>query len=98
TWTGSGPPGWRPRWSGRTPRWWRSAPGCRWRAGRLTTPMGSRARRAASGGWAGRPFATTFAGDKVLDRPAGRATGGPGQGRDVAGYRIHHGRVRPEGD
>jgi adenosylcobyric acid synthase len=47
-------------------------------------------------GWL--PVATTFAGDKVLDRPAGRATGGPGQGRDVAGYRIHHGRVRPEGD
>jgi adenosylcobyric acid synthase len=47
-------------------------------------------------GWL--PVATTFEGDKVLDRPAGTATGGPGQGRAVAGYRIHHGRVRPEGD
>ena len=42
--------------------------------------------------------ATTFAGDKVLDRPAGRAASGPGEGQDVAGYRIHHGRVRPEAD
>jgi adenosylcobyric acid synthase len=42
--------------------------------------------------------ATSFRGDKVLDRPAGSATGGPGRAQDVAGYRIHHGRVRPEGD
>src|SRR5262245_36974963 len=47
-------------------------------------------------GWL--PVATSFRGDKVLDRPTGTATGGPGQGQDVAGYRIHHGRVRPEGD
>jgi adenosylcobyric acid synthase len=47
-------------------------------------------------GWL--PVATSFRGDKVLDRPAGSATGGPGKGQDVAGYRIHHGRVRPEGE
>ena len=46
-------------------------------------------------GWL--PVATSFRGDKVLDRPAGSATEGPGQGQDVAGYRIHHGRVRPDG-
>jgi len=44
------------------------------------------------------PVATTFEGPKVLDRPAGTAVGGPGRGERVAGYRIHHGRVRPEGE
>jgi adenosylcobyric acid synthase len=43
-------------------------------------------------GWV--PVATEFGGDKVLDRPVGRVAGGPGRGADVAGYRIHHGRVR----
>ncbi|HZA76739.1 MAG TPA: cobyric acid synthase [Acidimicrobiales bacterium] len=46
-------------------------------------------------GWL--PVATRFAGDKVLDRPAGAAVAGPGAGQRVAGYRIHHGRVRPAG-
>jgi adenosylcobyric acid synthase len=41
--------------------------------------------------------ATDFRGDKVLDRPAGRAESGPGRGTDVAGYRIHHGRVQASG-
>jgi adenosylcobyric acid synthase len=45
-------------------------------------------------GWL--PVATEFRGDKVLDRPAGSVAGGPGAGEDVAGYRIHHGRVRAE--
>jgi len=43
-------------------------------------------------GWL--PVTSTFAGPKVLDRPAGRAVDGPGAGQRVAGYRIHHGRVR----
>jgi adenosylcobyric acid synthase len=42
-------------------------------------------------GWL--PVTTDFRGDKVLDRPAGVATDGPGAGSPVAGYRIHHGRV-----
>jgi adenosylcobyric acid synthase len=46
-------------------------------------------------GWL--PVATEFRGDKVLDRPTGRAVGGPGAGRRVAGYRIHHGRVSASG-
>jgi adenosylcobyric acid synthase len=40
-------------------------------------------------GWL--PVATEFQGDKVLDRPTGHVAGGGG---NVAGYRIHHGRVR----
>jgi adenosylcobyric acid synthase len=39
------------------------------------------------------PVATAFEPEKVLDRPTGRAVGGPGKGEVVAGYRIHHGRV-----
>jgi adenosylcobyric acid synthase len=42
-------------------------------------------------GWL--PVTTLFEPDKVLDRPAGRAVGGPGTGEVVAGFRIHHGRV-----
>jgi adenosylcobyric acid synthase len=43
-------------------------------------------------GWL--PVATTYAASKVLDRPRGRAVDGPGRAMTVAGYRIHHGRVR----
>jgi adenosylcobyric acid synthase len=46
-------------------------------------------------GWL--PLTTRFDGDKVLDRPAGRALAGPGAGERVSGYRIHHGRVTPLG-
>jgi adenosylcobyric acid synthase len=46
-------------------------------------------------GWL--PLATRFDGDKVLDRPAGAAVSGPGDGQRVSGYRIHHGRVVPLG-
>jgi adenosylcobyric acid synthase len=46
-------------------------------------------------GWL--PVATDFRGDKVLDRPSGSAVAGPGTGRPVAGYRIHHGRVAAAG-
>jgi adenosylcobyric acid synthase len=45
-------------------------------------------------GWL--PVVTEFAAGKVLDRPAGRVIAGPGRGERVAGYRIHHGRVRIE--
>jgi adenosylcobyric acid synthase len=47
--------------------------------------------RADGLGWL--PVNTRFEGDKVLDRPSGRAVGGPGKGEAVAGFRIHHGRV-----
>jgi adenosylcobyric acid synthase len=50
--------------------------------------------RAEGLGWL--PVDTRFEGDKVLDRPTGRAVGGPGQGEAVAGFRIHHGRVRAD--
>ena len=43
-------------------------------------------------GWL--PVTTTFTDDKVLDRPAAKAVAGPGRGKQAAGYRIHHGRVR----
>ena len=43
-------------------------------------------------GWL--PVTSDFAGPKVLDRPQGRVVDGPGAGEHVAGYRIHHGRVR----
>jgi adenosylcobyric acid synthase len=43
-------------------------------------------------GWL--PLATTFEPLKVLDRPSGRVIAEPGAGTRVAGYRIHHGRVR----
>jgi len=46
-------------------------------------------------GWL--PVTSAFVGDKVLDRPVGRAVDGPGSGSSVGGYRIHHGRVRPTG-
>jgi adenosylcobyric acid synthase len=41
---------------------------------------------------------TTFADGKVLDRPVARAVAGPGSGTQAAGYRIHHGRVRSDGE
>ncbi|MGE3620258.1 MAG: cobyric acid synthase CobQ, partial [Acidimicrobiia bacterium] len=48
-------------------------------------------------GWL--PLRTTFAADKVLDRPRARAVAGPGAGAPVTtGYRIHHGRVRGDAD
>lgn len=46
---------------------------------------------AAGLGWL--PVTTAFGRDKVLDRPCGRVEAGPGAGEQVAGYRIHHGRV-----
>jgi adenosylcobyric acid synthase len=46
-------------------------------------------------GWL--PVTTDFRGDKILDRPAGRSVAGPASGQAITGYRIHHGRVRPDG-
>ncbi|HEV7762742.1 MAG TPA: cobyric acid synthase [Acidimicrobiales bacterium] len=43
-------------------------------------------------GWL--PLASEFEPRKVLDRPTGRVVAEPGTGARVAGYRIHHGRVR----
>ena len=43
-------------------------------------------------------MATTFAPDKVLDRPSGKVVTGPGSDRRVSGYRIHHGRVEASGE
>jgi adenosylcobyric acid synthase len=43
-------------------------------------------------GWL--PLATRFEPFKVLDRPTGEVIATPGEGTSVAGYRIHHGRVR----
>jgi len=43
-------------------------------------------------GWL--PLASTFEALKVLDRPTGHVIAEPGTGTRVAGYRIHHGRVR----
>jgi adenosylcobyric acid synthase len=43
-------------------------------------------------GWL--PLASAFEPHKVLDRPTGRVVAEPGTGTRVAGYRIHHGRVR----
>jgi adenosylcobyric acid synthase len=42
-------------------------------------------------GWL--PLHTTFAADKLLDRPTAAVVAGPGAGERVRGYRIHHGRV-----
>jgi adenosylcobyric acid synthase len=47
-------------------------------------------------GWL--PVTSTFEGPKVLDRPTGQAVADPASGQRVAGYRIHHGRVRPVAD
>ena len=78
TWPGSAARAWPRRSSGRT-QWWRPAPGCKWRAGPSRTPTGSRAGRGERGlGWL--PVVTSFRGDKVLDRPAGRRHRGPGPG------------------
>jgi adenosylcobyric acid synthase len=66
--------------------------------GTIDDPDGVEGPAGADRGLGWLPVATSFRGDKVLDRPAGRAGDGPGAGEDVAGYRIHHGRVRPDGD
>jgi adenosylcobyric acid synthase len=80
------------------PRWWRSCAGCRWSAGRSTTPTGVEGPAGGDQGLGWLSVTTSFEGDKVLDRPTGHAAGGPGQGHQVAGYRIHHGRVRAESE
>jgi adenosylcobyric acid synthase len=47
-------------------------------------------------GWL--PLGSVFEPFKVLDRPTGRVIAEPGAGTRVAGYRIHHGRVRSLAD
>jgi adenosylcobyric acid synthase len=64
---------------------------------RIDDPAGVEGPPGSDKGLGWLPVATDFRGDKVLDRPAGTVVGGPGAGEDVAGYRIHHGRVRAEG-
>ncbi|HKE75822.1 MAG TPA: cobyric acid synthase [Acidimicrobiales bacterium] len=61
--------------------------------GRIDDPEGVEGPPGADKGLGWLPVATDFRGDKVLDRPAGRAVAG---GEPVAGYRIHHGRVTPD--
>ena len=81
--------------SGRTPRWWRSAPGCKWRAGPSRTLTGSRAgrERARVGVAAGR--------DLVPGRQGARPSGGerhrgPGPGAGC-GRLPHPPRAGPAG-
>jgi adenosylcobyric acid synthase len=61
--------------------------------GRIDDGSGIEGAPGAATGLGLLPVDTRFEPDKVLDRPAGCATGGPGKGERVAGYRIHHGRV-----
>jgi adenosylcobyric acid synthase len=63
--------------------------------GRIYDPAGVEGTPGTDAGLGWLPLATRFDGDKVLDRPAGRAVAGPGAGQRVSGYRIHHGRVGP---
>ena len=65
--------------------------------GRIDDPAGVEGPPGTDKGLGWLAVATDFRGDKVLDRPAGRAVAGPGAGEAVAGYRIHHGRVAPDG-
>jgi adenosylcobyric acid synthase len=57
----------------------------------IEDPDGVEGPPGADGGLGWLPVATEFRGDKALDRPSGHAVDG---GEAVAGYRIHHGRVR----
>jgi adenosylcobyric acid synthase len=62
----------------------------------IDDPLGVEGSPGSSAGLGWLPLVTTFAAGKVLDRPAGRILpGGPGAGEQVAGYRIHHGRIQP---
>ncbi len=69
---------------------------------RIDDPGGVEGTPGAIDGLGRLDVTTTFAPDKVLDRPHGAAiTGGPGPGAGTgaraAGYRIHHGVVRGAG-
>jgi adenosylcobyric acid synthase len=66
--------------------------------GTIDDPGGVEGPAGAATGLGWLPLATRFDGDKVLDRPAGRAVAGPAAGQPVSGYRIHHGRVTPVGE
>lgn len=65
---------------------------------RIADPDGVEGPPGSSEGLGWLPVTTSFAATKVLDRHRGRAVDGPGLGTEVAGYRIHHGRVQPTTD
>jgi adenosylcobyric acid synthase len=59
----------------------------------IDDPSGAEGEAGRTDGLGWLDLRTVFEADKVLDRPLGSVIGGPGSGSDVAGYRIHHGRV-----
>ncbi|HEY2998986.1 MAG TPA: cobyric acid synthase [Acidimicrobiales bacterium] len=65
--------------------------------GRIDDPDGVEGPAGADEGLGWLPVTTDFRGDKVLDRPTATVVAGVGAGEAVAGYRIHHGRVGPDG-
>jgi adenosylcobyric acid synthase len=65
---------------------------------RIDDPSGAEGPPGSVDGLGWLPVATGFEPDKVLDRPTGRVVDGPGDGEQVAGYRIHHGRVTSAGE
>ena len=65
---------------------------------RIDDPLGVEWRAGSTGALGWLPVTTSFETSKVLDRPSGSAVADPGAGEPVAGYRIHHGRVRAHGD
>jgi adenosylcobyric acid synthase len=66
--------------------------------GRIDDPAGVEGPAGTEHGLGWLPLSTAFEDGKVLDRPTGTAVSGPGAGRTVAGYRIHHGRVHAAGE
>lgn len=62
---------------------------------RIDDPLGVEGPPGSTNGLGWLPVTTTFEAGKVLDRPSGSAVADPGAGEAVAGYRIHHGRIRP---
>jgi adenosylcobyric acid synthase len=72
--------------------------GAQMAGGPIDDPDGVEGPPGADRGMGWLPLATRFGSDKVLDRPSGIVVAGPGAGQRVAGYRIHHGRVRQTGD
>lgn len=65
---------------------------------RIDDPLGVEGPPGSIGGLGWLPVTTSFEATKVLDRPSGSAIANPGAGEPVTGYRIHHGRVRPDDD
>jgi adenosylcobyric acid synthase len=65
---------------------------------RIDDPAGVEGPRGTVGGLGWLPVTTRFEAAKVLDRPSALVVDGPGVGRKLEGYRIHHGRVRGGAD